>query len=772
MISARPASSRRARNSDPKGQRVTFDEAIDATGVFRNAKIFRLGTDLAILVWDLPPALPATTKCLLSMDRSPVPLVSMMLPLGHGRQRMFWAMRPEQQPVNVDICTEHGGIVETVMMPPARMLTPLDVEALFTDLAPGSRIKFVNNLLTVWRSAFRITGDHLFHMIVEDALHALVPEPQAAGIVCQVAQGRHLIETAIHPDLGDIVAIYSIGATSIARMAARPVLGRKAKSGLQPCHFIAEAPFPSPPFLIVLLSKNGAAIRQLADDKPRHPSLQAWWSKNREAVELREMVVRCLASLPEGSAATAIDLQVNAPLPATRIAKSSMHPSGEIDLALALDDGLLAGGWFHAPSSAFAGIDYVKEDGTAVPLDANSYKFPAWAEGKDEKSKTDVTGFVAWIPLPESPGPLLQPRFQLRLASGAVRPLIPKLQPFEPATQRNHVLRAVPPQHAVDSAFRAILAPALQDIERRLGKTIEVDSTKDYSLSETTPLVSIVIPLYKVLDFLRFQLSGMATDPWLVANAEIIFVLDSPEIQDETEHMLGGLHLLHGLPMKLVIMNRNSGYARACNAGARFARGAVLVMLNSDVVPKGPGWLQVLSRPLLENSRLGAIGPKLLFEDGSLQHAGLYFGRDQRGIWLNHHFNKGMPGDYAPAQQAREVPGVTGACLVTRRAIYERVGGFTEDYIIGDYEDSDLCLKIRRLGLQITYEPAACLYHFERRSIRRSQDYMRGVASQYNSWLHTQRWEDDITDLMANQVGRVQDRPAATNGRSQERNAA
>ncbi len=382
---------------------MTFDESTDATGVFRNAKIFRLGADLAVLIWDLPPSLPATTKCLLSMDQSPVPLVSMMLPLGNGRQRMFWAMRPESQPVSVGICTENGSTAETIVMPPARLLAPLDVEALFTDLAPDARIKFVNNLLTVWRSAFRIAGDQLFHMVVEDALHALVPEPQAASLVCQVAQGRHLIETAINPDLGDITAIYAIGAASITRMAVRLVLGRNAKNGLQSCHFIAEAPFPSPPFLIVLLSRNGAAIRQLAEGRPRHPSLQSWWSKNPEAVELREMIVRQLAALPESGAATAIDLQVRAPLATSRIAKSSMHPSGEIDLALALDGGLLAGGWFHAPSSAFAGIDYVKEDGTAVPLDGNSYEFPAWAQGKDEKSKTDVTGFVAWVPLAESP---------------------------------------------------------------------------------------------------------------------------------------------------------------------------------------------------------------------------------------------------------------------------------------------------------------------------------------------------------------------------------
>lgn len=740
---------------------MTFDEE---TGAFGTARIFRLGTELAVLIWDLPEVLPASTRCQLSMAQSPVPLVSMMLPLGGGSHRMLWAMKPEKQPVTVDICTEHGGTLETAVLQPARLLAPLDVETLFADLAPDARIKFIGNLLTVWRSAFRIAGDPLFNMVVEDALHALVPEPQAASVVCQIARANHLIETTINPDLGEITAIYAIGTTSITGIPAKHVLRRSVKNGLQSCHFIAE--IPSPPFLFVLLSKNGLAIRQLADGKPRHANLQTWWSKNREAADLREMIVRRLASLPEGAAAMAIDLQTRVPLAASKVAKSPMHPSGEIDLALALEGGLLAGGWFHAPSSTFAGIDYVGEDGTTIPLDGNTYKFPAWAQGKDEKSKSDVTGFVSWIPFTHSPGPLLQPRFQMRLASGAVRPLVPKPQPFEPATQRNHVLRAVPPQHATDAAFRTILAPALQDIERRLGKTIEIDSTKDYGLPETAPLVSIVVPLYKVLDFLRFQLSGMATDPWLAANTEIIYVLDSPEIQDETEHLLGGLHLLHGLPMKLVVMNRNGGYARACNAGARFARGAILVMLNSDVVPSSPGWLQTLSRPLLENRALGAIGPKLLFEDGSLQHAGLYFGRDRRGIWLNHHFHKGMPGDYRPAQQTRDVPGVTGACLVSRRETYERVGGFTEDYVIGDYEDSDLCLKIRRLGLQIAYEPAACLYHLERRSIRRSQDYMRGVASQYNSWLHTQRWEDDISDLMANQTGKDPDRAIAATERS------
>src|SRR3546814_5489014 len=94
-----------------------------------------------------------------------------------------------------------------------------------------------------------------------------------------------------------------------------------------------------------------------------------------------------------------------------------------------------------------------------------------------------------------------------------------------------------------------------------------------------------------------------------------------------------------------------------------------------------------------------------MFEDQSLQHAVMYFGTDGVGNWLNQHYYKGLPRDFGPATVERTVPAVTGACLVTRRDLYARVGGFTEDYIIGDYEDSDLCLKIRREGFDIRYVP-------------------------------------------------------------------
>lgn len=748
---------------------MTFnDRARGACGNFENPAAFRLGSEVAVLIWD--NSAPATAKHALVLPEQPVPLVSMTIPLADGGQRVLWAMRPGKEPDEVRITVE-GGSTQTITLRPVRELPPLDVEPLFSDLSPEGCIRFLNNLLTAWRSAFRLSRDRLFIGVVEDALDALTLGPRPAAIVCPIAEGRYLIETAISQDFGEISAIYALGENSVLPLPSQLVVGGQPERGLRPCHFAFEAPRPLQPLLFLFMAKKGIAIRVLSASNPLYPTLHRWWGEQGISPALREFVVRLLSGIPEGGVATAVDLQLRRPLPARQIAKSAMHPAAEVDLALSLPGGLLAGGWFHDPTSILAGIDYLNEDGTAMPLDGNWYAFPAWARGTDETSKTEVTGFVAWLPLNDPLGALLQPRFQMRLASGAVKPLVPKPQPFEPAAQRNRILRAVPPQHAIDQVFRTILAPALRDVERRLGKTVEVAHAKDYGPPRKAPLASIVVPLYRVLDFLRFQLSGLATDPWIASNAEIIYVLDSPEIQDETEHLLGGLHLLHGLAMKLVVMNRNGGYARACNAGARFARGTVLVMLNSDVVPSSSGWLQKLTRPLLEDRALGAIGPKLIFEDGSLQHAGLYFARDQRGVWLNHHFHKGMPGNYAPAQIARSVPGVTGACLVARRETYERVGGYTEDYVIGDYEDSDLCLKIRRCGLDIIYEPSACLYHFERRSIRRSQDYMRGVASQYNAWLHAERWDDDIAVLMGARLG-PGERPALFSTDGTARSAA
>jgi GT2 family glycosyltransferase len=149
------------------------------------------------------------------------------------------------------------------------------------------------------------------------------------------------------------------------------------------------------------------------------------------------------------------------------------------------------------------------------------------------------------------------------------------------------------------------------------------------------------------------------------------------------------------------------------------------------------------------NRETAVVGPKLLFDDGSLQHAGLTFDKDPEGRWYNTHLFKGYPRDWPAANQPCAVPGVTGAALLVSRAIYESVGGFTENYIVGDYEDSDLCLKIRAEDREIRYEPRAALHHFERRSIELHPGYSGTVASAYNRRLHADRWSDAMEAAVA-----------------------
>ena len=113
--------------------------------------------------------------------------------------------------------------------------------------------------------------------------------------------------------------------------------------------------------------------------------------------------------------------------------------------------------------------------------------------------------------------------------------------------------------------------------------------------------------------------------------------------------------------------------------------------------------------------------------------------------WENHHFFKGMHRALPAANVALEVPAVTAACLLMERALYEKVGGLQGSYVQGDYEDSDLCLRLAEAGLKNWYLPSVELYHLEGQSYPAP---LRALASRYNRWLHTRTWQPQITAAM------------------------
>ncbi len=231
-------------------------------------------------------------------------------------------------------------------------------------------------------------------------------------------------------------------------------------------------------------------------------------------------------------------------------------------------------------------------------------------------------------------------------------------------------------------------------------------------------------------------------------------MLDTPAIAEEVTREARQLHELHGLPFRLATMNRNVGFANVNNAGASLAEGRLLVLVNSDVLPDRPGWLGKMAASYDATPDIGALGPKLLYEDGSVQHAGMHFEWDSDwSVWHNVHYFKGYSRDLPAANIARPVPAVTGACLMIDRTLYDRVGGLSHEFVMGGYEDSDLCLKLLEDGRQNWYMPGAELYHLEGQSFPLAG--LRLAANRYNTWLQTMRWGRHIESINA-EADRVQ----------------
>ncbi|MGH2810779.1 MAG: glycosyltransferase family 2 protein, partial [Actinomycetota bacterium] len=291
--------------------------------------------------------------------------------------------------------------------------------------------------------------------------------------------------------------------------------------------------------------------------------------------------------------------------------------------------------------------------------------------------------------------------------------------------------------------------PAVSRLQEATAARVSIDRIDHFGTPPKDPEVSVVVPLYRRIDFVEHQMAHFFHDIQ-IRSAEIIYVLDSPELTTDLDRMSRQLWALYGVPFTVVTLDRNGGFSAANNLGASAASGRKLLFMNSDVLPERPGWLAEMSSFYDSTDCIGALGPKLVYEDATLQHAGLEFRwSDENRCWLNVHCYQGLHRDFPPAQVPREVPGVTGACLMIDAALYRRVGGMRGMYMQGDFEDSDLCLRLRGMGLANWYLPAVSLFHLEGQSY---PSEMRRLAFRYNSWVHTVLWGDRISQIMQSQA--------------------
>jgi hypothetical protein len=170
--------------------------------------------------------------------------------------------------------------------------------------------------------------------------------------------------------------------------------------------------------------------------------------------------------------------------------------------------------------------------------------------------------------------------------------------------------------------------------------------------------------------------------------------------------------------LKWLPATENLGYGGGANYGWSKFSGEICIVLNPDM-SFPVGWLEKFIAPFTKDAKIGVVGCKLLYENGTMQHAG---GIVKHGAALIETFGQGEPDD-GRWDESGEAEFVTGAALAVRREIVDQLGGFDPEFFPGYFEDVDLCYRARQQGWRIWYEGGATAYHYEGRAFGRSAAY-------------------------------------------------
>ena len=267
--------------------------------------------------------------------------------------------------------------------------------------------------------------------------------------------------------------------------------------------------------------------------------------------------------------------------------------------------------------------------------------------------------------------------------------------------------RSAPPPPA--AALRRAAEAQLQrdGIAAALAPAGEAGHRVIYELPQPAPLVSVIVPTRD-----HAELLSTCADAVLhrtgYERLELLIV-DNGSVQAEA---LALLDQLAGDSRVHVLRHPGRfNWSAMNNAAARQARGDVLLLLNNDIAALHPDWLSVLASHAVQPG-VGAVGAKLLYPDGRVQHAGI--ATDQTGVprHLLRYAPGGSSGPFGLMATARQVWAVTGACLALRREAFLAVGGLNEALPVA-YNDVDLCLRLTAHGYRIVWTPWASLEHRE-----------------------------------------------------------
>ena len=225
------------------------------------------------------------------------------------------------------------------------------------------------------------------------------------------------------------------------------------------------------------------------------------------------------------------------------------------------------------------------------------------------------------------------------------------------------------------------------------------------------PLVSILIPNKDHVEDLDKCIQSIEQRS-NYRNYEFIIIENNSELPETFEYYKR--LEAENKKARVVYWEKGFNFSAINNFGAGFAKGEYLLLLNNDTEMIGPDCLWELLGPCMRED-VGITGARLYYEDGTIQHAGVVIGFGGIAGHTFIGFDKEANGYFSRIICAQNYSAVTAACMMTKKSVYQEVGGLTEDLVVA-FNDIDYCMKVKSFGKLIVYNPYAELYHYESKS--------------------------------------------------------
>lgn len=283
---------------------------------------------------------------------------------------------------------------------------------------------------------------------------------------------------------------------------------------------------------------------------------------------------------------------------------------------------------------------------------------------------------------------------------------------------------------------------AVEEHYKRIGVPAKVEHSSFYGMFHTKfcweeqPLISILIPNKDHIEDLKKCMESIEQKS-TYRNFEFV-VIENNSTEEETFAYYKEIAKKENV--QVVYYKGGFNFSKINNFGAKYAKGEYLLLLNNDTEIITPECLQELLGYCMRED-VGIVGAKLCYDDDTIQHAGVvigFGGMAGHAFIESSRFDTGYMGRIMCAQ---DYSAVTAACMMTKKSVYNAVGGLTEELEVA-FNDIDYCLKVRELGKLVVYNPYAELYHYESKS--RGMEDTPEKVERFNSEVakFCERWED------------------------------